>query len=82
MTGGQLHWVVDGYTTTSHYPDSAAYDATAAVGRPRRPAGRGRACSTPRTRSRPCQRDLGRVTLYQSDPSDPSLRTWSKAFPG
>src|SRR6202044_3854141 len=29
VTGGQLDWVVDGYTTTSHYPDSAAYDATA-----------------------------------------------------
>ncbi len=55
VTGGQLDWVVDGYTTTSHYPDSAGYDATAAAaGRGHARWGRGRAGSTTSvTRSRP-----------------------------
>jgi uncharacterized membrane protein (UPF0182 family) len=84
VTGGQLGWVVDGYTTTSHYPDSAAYDATAAVAGRASPVGpgQGRVDYIRDAVKAVVSASSGRVTLYQWDSSDPILRTWSKAFPG
>ena len=84
VTGGQLDWVVDGYTTTSHYPDSAAYDATAAAAGSAAPVGpgEGRVDYLRDAVKAVVSATSGRVTLYQWDSSDPILRTWSKAFPG
>jgi uncharacterized membrane protein (UPF0182 family) len=84
VTGGQLDWVVDGYTTTSRYPDSAAYDATAAAAGSAAPVGpgEGRVDYIRDAVKAVVSASSGRVTLYQWDSSDPILRTWSKAFPG
>jgi uncharacterized membrane protein (UPF0182 family) len=86
VTGGQLDWVVDGYTTTSHYPDSAAYDATATAAAAGSAApvgpGAGRVDYIRDAVKAVVSASSGRVTLYQWDSSDPILRTWSKAFPG
>jgi uncharacterized membrane protein (UPF0182 family) len=84
VTGGQLDWVVDGYTTTSHYPDSAAYDVTAAAAGRAGPVGpgEGRVDYIRDAVKAVVSATSGRVTLYQWDSADPILRTWSKAFPG
>jgi uncharacterized membrane protein (UPF0182 family) len=84
VTGGQLGWVVDGYTTTSHYPDSAAYDATASAAGSASPVGpgQGRVDYMRDAVKAVVSASSGRVTLYQWDSADPILRTWSKAFPG
>jgi uncharacterized membrane protein (UPF0182 family) len=84
VTGGQLDWVVDGYTTTSHYPDSATYDATVAAAGSAAPVGpgEGRVDYLRDAVKAVVSATSGRVTLYQWDSSDPILRTWSKAFPG
>jgi uncharacterized membrane protein (UPF0182 family) len=84
VTGGQLDWVIDGYTTTSRYPDSADYDATAAAAgsaAPRGP-GQGQVDYIRDAVKAVVSATSGRVTLYQWDSSDPILRTWMKAFPG
>jgi uncharacterized membrane protein (UPF0182 family) len=83
VTGGQLDWVVDGYTTTSRYPDSAAYDATAAAAGSATPVGpgEGRVDYIRDAVKAVVSASSGRLTLYQWDSSDPILRTWSKAFP-
>ena len=81
---GQLDWVVDGYTTTSRYPDSASYDlASVATGQiaPQGP-GRGQIDYIRDAVKAVVSATSGRVTLYQWDTADPILRAYVKAFPG
>jgi uncharacterized membrane protein (UPF0182 family) len=84
VTGGQLDWVVDGYTTTDRYPSSALYDATTAAAGSAAPVGPGRGqVDYIRDAVKAVVRaDSGWVTLYQWDTTDPILRTWMKAIPG
>lgn len=84
VVGGQLDWVVDGYTTTDRYPASAHFDTSAATAGSPAPEGPGRgAVDYIRDAVKAVvQADSGRVTLYQWDTTDPILRTWMKALPG
>jgi uncharacterized membrane protein (UPF0182 family) len=84
VVGGQLDWVVDGYTTTSRYPYSAHYDATAAAAGSAAPVGpgQGQVDYIRDSVKAVVQARSGRVTLYQWDTTDPILRTWMKAVPG
>jgi uncharacterized membrane protein (UPF0182 family) len=87
VAGGQLDWVVDGYTTTGDYPDSARLGAEQATADTYEPGGG--------LVNGPAQlnylRDsvkavvnayTGQVTLYQWGRADPLLAAWEKAFPG
>ena len=84
VIGGQLDWVVDGYTTTDRYPSSALYDATTAAAGSAGPVGpgRGQVDYIRDAVKAVVQADSGWVTLYQWDTTDPILRTWMKAIPG
>ena len=86
VVDGRIVWVVDGYTTTSQFPYSAAVtpngifygnvDATAS-GLPASPINylRNSVKAT-------VDAYTGEVTLYAWDPEDPILQTWTKVFPG
>jgi uncharacterized membrane protein (UPF0182 family) len=84
VVGGQLDWVVDGYTTTDRYPAAAGFDLTAAAAGSPAPQGpgRGRVDYVRDSVKAVVQAESGRVTLYQWDTADPILRTWMKAEPG
>jgi uncharacterized membrane protein (UPF0182 family) len=84
VVGGELNWVVDGYTTTDRYPSSADFDASAAAAGSPAPAGpgRGEVDYIRDAVKAVVQARSGRVTLYQWDTTDPILRTWMKAEPG
>ena len=84
VVGGELNWVVDGYTTTDRYPYGAHFDvSTAAAGSPApQGPGRGQVDYIRDAVKAVVQADSGRVTLYQWDTTDPILRTWMKAVPG
>ncbi|HEX3908391.1 MAG TPA: UPF0182 family protein [Mycobacteriales bacterium] len=92
VVGGQIEWVVDGYTTTSGYPYSEQQSLGSAT----------KTSLTTTSTSVSAQQNTkinyirnsvkatvnaytGKVTLYawnqKSDP-DPVLETWEKAFPG
>lgn len=84
VVGGELDWVVDGYTTTSRYPYSAHYDATAAAAGSAAPVGpgHGQVDYIRDSVKAVVQARSGRVTLYQWDTADPILATWMRAVPG
>jgi uncharacterized membrane protein (UPF0182 family) len=84
VVGGELDWVVDGYTTTDRYPASARFDTSAATAGSPAPEGpgRGEVDYIRDAVKAVVQADSGRVTLYQWDTTDPILRTWMKALPG
>ena len=65
---GRLHWLIDAYTTTEHYPYSE----------PIRGVGNYIRNSVKVT----VDAYHGSVTFYQADPEDPILRVYSRAFPG
>jgi uncharacterized protein len=83
VVGGQMKWVVDGYTTLPRYPYAQQVDlgqATSDSLRPATPAGsagymRNSVKATVDAYS-------GEVHLYAVDEQDPVLRTWMGAFPG
>ncbi|MEX0428737.1 UPF0182 family protein [Nocardioides sp. DS6] len=85
---GRILWVVDGYTTTDRYPQSAS-DSFAAMTNDARPTTSG--TQTVPTDEINYMRNAvkatvdaydGTVHLYAWDDSDPILKTWEKAFPG
>jgi uncharacterized membrane protein (UPF0182 family) len=84
VTGGQILWVVDGYTTTDSYPYAARYDAAAATAGSAAPVGPGAGQINYIRDSVKAVVNAytGQVTLYAWDAGDPVLRTWMKAFPG
>jgi uncharacterized membrane protein (UPF0182 family) len=84
VVGGELDWVVDGYTTTDRYPASARFSTSAATAGSPAPEGPGRGeVDYIRDAVKAVVRaGSGRVTLYQWDTTDPILRTWMKALPG
>jgi len=85
VVDGRIVWVVDGYTTTSQYPYSAAVtpvgifygnDSATTSGLAPSPLNyiRNSVKAT-------VDAYTGEVTLYAWDPADPILQTWSKIFP-
>ena len=65
---GRLHWLIDGYTTTQHYPYSEPI--------------RGLGNYIRNSVKVAVDTYDGSVTFYQADPDDPILRVYSRAFPG
>ena len=65
---GRLHWLIDAYTVTQHYPYS---EPTRGVGNYIRNSVKVRVDAYD-----------GSVTFYLADPNDPIVRVYSRAFPG
>ncbi|MGH3406225.1 MAG: UPF0182 family protein, partial [Streptosporangiaceae bacterium] len=87
VAGGQLDWVVDGYTASDDYPDSARFGTEQATADTYEPGG-GLVDGPDQVNY---LRDsvkavvnayTGQVTLYQWGRADPLLAAWEKAFPG
>ncbi len=86
VVGGQMKWVVDGYTTLPRYPYAQQVplaDATrdSAVG-PNGTLIPENAGYMRNSVKATVDAYTGKVDLYQVDPADPVLQTWMKAFPG
>ena len=84
VVDGRIVWIVDGYTTTSRYPNSQTVDLRAATDD---------SVQASRQRTQPVSymRNSvkavvdaldGDVTLYAWDEQDPILKTWEKVYPG
>lgn len=76
---GKILWIQDAYTTSDHYPYSQNADTTAL------PPTSG--LQIPFNYVRNSVKVVvngytGKMTFYATDPSDPILRTWERAFPG
>ncbi|MGC4109722.1 MAG: UPF0182 family protein [Nocardioides sp.] len=91
VVGGQVDWVVDGYTTTSNYPDSQQVNLRNATTNSLTKTGS--TVVQPNTAVNYMQNSVkavvnaytGQVTLYewnQTNQPDPLLQTWEHAFPG
>ncbi|WP_084648332.1 UPF0182 family protein [Acidipropionibacterium thoenii] len=86
LVDGRLVWIVDGYTTSSNYPNSTRVDLRQASND----------STSQQRQSQPDQQinyirnsvkavvDAydGTVQLYAWDSSDPILKTWQKVYPG
>jgi uncharacterized membrane protein (UPF0182 family) len=87
VVDGRILWIIDGYTTASHYPYAQRIDlrdatsdsltGTGTVAQARREI-------TYMRNSVKATVDAydGTVTLYQFDEEDPVLKTWNRAFGG
>ncbi|MFC6360261.1 UPF0182 family protein [Luteococcus peritonei] len=84
VVDGRIKWIVDGYTTTSRYPNSQTVDLRGATDD---------SVQGSRQRTQPVSyirnsvkavvdAQDGDVTLYGWDESDPILKTWQKVYPG
>lgn len=84
VVDGRVVWLVDGYTTTSRYPNSQTVDLRGATTD---------SVTASRQRTQPVSymRNSvkavvdaldGDVTLYAWDEADPILQTWQKVYPG
>jgi len=87
VAGGQLDWVVDGYTTTDDYPDSARLSTQPATADTYEPGGGladgpGQVNYIRDSVKAVVNAYTGQVTLYQWGQADPLLAAWEKAFPG
>jgi uncharacterized membrane protein (UPF0182 family) len=87
VVNGRVVWIVDGYTTSNHYPYSqhrSLRDATADT------LTRGATAVLPTDQVNYMRNSVkavvdaydGSVDLYQWDKTDPVLKTWMKVFPG
>src|SRR5258706_3518352 len=86
VVGGQILWVVDGYTTTNDYPYSKRIGLNASTSNTYSPGGlaTGPAGDVNYIRNSvkaTVNAYTGAVHLYQWD-SSPVLRSWMKSFPG
>ena len=88
VAGGQIWWVVDGYTSTDLYPYSQRVGLAQATSTSDAPGGSvagqqvGQVNYLRNSVKAVVNAYTGAVTLYAWDPSDPILRTWMRAFPG
>jgi uncharacterized membrane protein (UPF0182 family) len=91
VVGGRVEWVVDGYTSSSSYPDSQQVDLRTATTSSLTKSGA--SVAQPSRTVNYLQNSVkavvnaytGRVSLYewnQSHQPDPLLQTWESAFPG
>jgi uncharacterized protein len=87
VVGGQIYWVVDGYTTTDNYPYSQRLGLSQASSDSYNPGG---SIVGPANQVNYIRNSVkavvnaytGAVTLYQWGSGDPVLDAWKKAFPG
>lgn len=88
IVDGRVLWVVDGYTTTSHYPysETTQLDRTTADGTTASSANVATASGRVNYLRNSVKATVdaydGEVTLYAWDEEDPLLAAWSQAFPG
>ena len=84
VSGGQILWVVDGYTATNDYPYAQRLSLQGATANSYSPGGSasGQINYIRNSVKATVNAYTGAVTLYQWDPKDPVLNTWMKAFPG
>ncbi len=87
VSGGQIFWVVDAYTTTDNYPYSQRLDLRQATTNSYNPGGSvsgqvGQVNYIRNSVKAVVNAYTGAVALYQWSSSDPVLRTWMNAFPG
>ena len=91
VVNGEIKWIVDGYTSSSNYPDSQLVNLRAASKTTL--TANGASISQPSTQVNYLQNSVkavvdaytGKVTLYawnQTQHPDPLLTTWESAFPG
>ena len=91
VVDGQIKWIVDGYTSTSNYPDSQLINLRTASTTTL--TANGASIAQPSTAVNYLQNSVkavvdaytGKVTLYawnQAQHPDPLLTTWEAAFPG
>jgi uncharacterized membrane protein (UPF0182 family) len=84
ISGGQILWVVDGYTTTDDYPYSQRLSLQGATSNSYSPGGSasGQVNYIRNSVKATVNAYTGAVHLYQWSNNDPVLDTWMKAFPG
>ena len=87
VVDGRILWIVDGYTTASHYPYAQRVDLREATSDALTGAGtvaQARQEITYMRNSVKATVDAydGTVTLYEFDDEDPVLRAWDRAFGG
>lgn len=89
VEGGHVQWVVDGYTTTAHYPNSqltslgnATTDALTSSSDNLRQLAGGRVNYIRNSVKATVDAYTGKVTMYAWDDKDPMLKAWMSAFPG
>jgi uncharacterized protein len=87
VTGGQVYWVVDGYTTSDNYPYSARLGLQGSTADTYAPDGAfagaaGQANYVRNSVKAVVNAYTGQVTVYQWGSRDPVLSAWKKAFPG
>jgi uncharacterized protein len=87
ISGGQVLWVVDGYTTTDNYPYSKRLSLSQATSNTYSPGGSaigptGEINYIRNSVKVTVNAYTGAVTIYQWRAADPILRTWMKVFPG
>jgi uncharacterized membrane protein (UPF0182 family) len=80
IVDGRLTWILDGYTTSSDYPNSQHVSMSGVTGNS---SASGDNINYIRNSVKATVDALnGTVTLYAWDDSDPILQTWEKVFPG
>jgi hypothetical protein len=87
IEGGQILWVVDGYTTTDNYPYSKRLSLRQATSDTYNPGGSAIGPTNEVNYVRNSVKATvdaytGAVHIYQWRTADPVLRTWMKVFPG
>jgi uncharacterized membrane protein (UPF0182 family) len=87
VAGGQVWWVVDGYTTSDFYPYSERLPLQGATSDTYAPSGSfagpgGQVNYVRNSVKALVNAYTGQVTLYQWGGRDPVLAAWEKAFPG
>jgi uncharacterized membrane protein (UPF0182 family) len=91
VVSGHIEWVVDGYTTSSNYPNSQLVNLHSATRTTL--TANGASIAQPSTRVNYMQNSVkavvdaytGKVTLYdwnQAQHPDPLLKTWESVYPG
>lgn len=87
VVDGRVKWIVDGYTTSQHYPYSQQEQLSEATADSQTTAGR--TASLPNTSVNYIRNSVkatvdaydGKVTLYAWDDQDPVLKAWQNIFP-
>jgi uncharacterized membrane protein (UPF0182 family) len=87
VTGGQVDWVVDGYTSSNDYPYSERLGLQSSTADTTAPDGAftgagGEANYVRNSVKAVVNAYTGQVTIYQWGGRDPILGAWKKAFPG
>jgi len=84
IVGGQMLWVVDGYTTTDNYPYSQRLSLSGTTTNSYSPGGSasGQVNYIRNSVKATVNAYTGAVNLYRWGGTDPLLATWMKAFPG